>query len=348
MRTDLFDYKLPPELIAQEPRSRGQARLLVLRRSDGSSQHCHFSDLLNFLNENDTIVFNDTRVIARRLTGILTSGATAEVFLLRAVGESQWAALVRPGRALRIGKEITLFARAPDTANVTARVVGIAPDGTRLLEFHTRQARDSAGSWGESPLPPYIHTPLPVEQEERYQTVYARTDGSAAAPTAGLHFTPELLTQIKSRGIALAFVTLHVGIDTFRPVKVEDTSQHEMHGEWFSVSQEAADIINQTTGRIIAVGTTSVRALEAAAQFSETEKRAGRVSAFTGDTHLFITPGYKFKAVDAMVTNFHLPQSTLLMLISAFAGRDLIFDAYSEAIALGYQFYSFGDAMLII
>lgn len=311
-------------------------------------QHCHFSDLLNFLNPNDTLVLNDTRVIARRLTGILTSGATAEVFLLRPLEETQWAALVRPGRALRVGKEVSLTSHPSDNASITAKVIGIEPDGTRLLEFHTREARDNAGSWGESPLPPYIRTALPSGEEERYQTVYARHNGSAAAPTAGLHFTPELLDKIKSKGITIAFVTLHVGIDTFRPVKVVDTSEHEMHGEWVSVSEEAANIINQTTGRVVAIGTTSVRALEAAAHLSKNSYNSARVAAYTGETHLFITPGFRFQAVDAIVTNFHLPQSTLLMLISAFADRNLILKAYSAAIDEGYQFYSFGDAMLII
>ena len=357
MRTELFDYTLPPELIAQTPLPRGQSRLLVLHKADGRIEHRQFSDLLEYISAGDTLVLNDTRVIARRIQGVLPTGGAAEIFLLRPHGERQWEALVRPGRALKPGKQVTLQGPTAEQQAV-AYVVATTPDGGRVMEFDSSEARDLAAQWGVSPLPPYIHTALPSEQEERYQTVYARHDGSAAAPTAGLHFTPDLLQQAQARGVTLASLTLHVGIDTFRPVRVEDTAQHEMHGETISLSPEAADIINRTSGRVIAVGTTSARALEATAQSIvssvtvEGGEQAGadaeRVAPYTGDTRLFITPGYKFRAMDGLITNFHLPRSTLLMLISALAGRENILRAYEEAVAQRYRFYSFGDAMLII
>ena len=364
MRIELFDYTLPPELIAQTPSPRGESRLLVLNRADGSISHRHFPDLLDYLHSGDTLVLNDTRVIARRLTGILANGNQAEVFLLRPDGSRRWIALVRPGRSLRPGKTVELCGETEEDGSLTATVADVLPDGSRILEFETEAARDRITLWGEAPLPPYILTQLPREQESRYQTVYATHDGSAAAPTAGLHFTPELLERLQQAGIAIAYVTLHVGIDTFRPVKVDDTDSHEMHGEWLSVSQTAADIINNTTGRIVAVGTTSVRALESASQSGqpilselETSESAAsqlsaqpeyRVTPFEGETRLFITPGYRFRAVDALITNFHLPRSTLLMLISALATREQILNAYEEAIQRRYRFYSFGDAMLIL
>lgn len=367
MRIELFDYTLPPELIAQTPSGRGESRLLVLNRADGSISHRRFPELLDYLHSGDTLVLNDTRVIARRLTGFLPNGSRAEIFLLRPNGSRAWIALVRPGRALRPGKTVEMFGPTPEDGSLVATITEVLPDGSRILEFETEDGRDRITHWGDAPLPPYIRTQLPREQEDRYQTVYAAHDGSAAAPTAGLHFTPEMLQQIQRAGIAIAYVTLHVGIDTFRPIKVDDTDSHEMHGEWLSVSQAAADIINGTKGRIVAVGTTSVRALESAAQRyqqesnrSETDRseeleESGmsrmpecRVAPCEGDTHLFITPGYRFRAVDALVTNFHLPRSTLLMLISALATREQILNAYAEAIQQGYRFYSFGDAMLII
>ena len=361
MRTDLFDYTLPPELIAQTPLPRGQSRLLVLHKADGRIEHRLFPDLLEYLRAGDTLVLNDTRVIARRVQGVLPTGAVAEVFLLRPRGERQWDALVRPGRSLKPGRQVTL--QGPDTEQkAVAQVVETTPDGGRVLEFDSAASRDLVGNWGVSPLPPYIHTALPSDQEERYQTVYARHDGSAAAPTAGLHFTPEMLAQAQARGVALVSLTLHVGIDTFRPVRVEDTAEHEMHGETISISPEVADRINHTSGRVIAVGTTSARALESgardhappadgdsdAADDEEPTPDAGRLAPFVGETRLFITPGYQFRALDALITNFHLPRSTLLMLISALAGRENILRAYEEAVAQRYRFYSFGDAMLII
>ncbi len=372
MRTDLFDYTLPPELIAQTPLPRGQSRLLVLHKSDGRIEHRRFYDLLDYLDAGDTLVLNDTRVIARRIGGVLPTGGAAEIFLLRPQGERQWAALVRPGRSLKPGRMVIL--QGPDsTASATAHVIETTPDGGRILEFETQAVRDLVGGWGASPLPPYIHAALPADQEERYQTVYARHDGSAAAPTAGLHFTPKLLEGAQAKGIALASITLHVGIDTFRPVRVLDTSEHEMHGEAIVISPNAAQIINRTPGRVIAAGTTSARALESAAQHvvlptisdvepdaqetfsqdafaqkTDTQRPAERISPYVGDTRLFITPGYKFRALDGLITNFHLPRSTLLMLISALAGRENILRAYEEAVRQKYRFYSFGDAMLIV
>ena len=360
MRTELFDYDLPLDLIAQTPLPRGESRLLVLHRADGQIEHRQFPELLSYLQAGDTLVVNDTRVIARRLRALRPSGLEAEVLLLRPIGQQQWAALVKPGRSLHVGAKIILLGPSDDTSQrsaqnspqpetalrETAQIVGETEEGGRLLEFADTAARDRVGLWGSSPLPPYIHTPLPAAEEERYQTVYARHDGSAAAPTAGLHFTENMLAQAQAQGVAIARVTLHVGVDTFRPVKTEDTNTHEMHGEWVSISEEAASIINATQGRIIAVGTTSVRALESAAKHATNTSM--RVAPFTGETRLFITPGYNFRAVDALITNFHLPRSTLLMLISALAGRDAVLTAYAEAVREHYRFYSFGDAMLII
>ncbi len=355
MRTDLFDYVLPPERIAQTPNARGQSRLLILERATGGIAHRQFSDLPAYLQPGDTLVVNDTRVTARRLQAIRESGLAAEVFLLRPVGDTQWEALVRPGRPLRVGRSLQIF--GPDGAQVAARIVGETPEGGRLLDVDDGDLRDRLALWGETPLPPYIHEALPPDQESRYQTVYAQVGGSAAAPTAGLHFTPELLAQLRAQGVALASATLHVGVGTFRPVRVDDIAAHEMHAETARLSPEAADTINATPGRIIAVGTTSVRVLETAAArlgsqpeapATEMSGRQPRVAPFAGDTNLFITPGYDFRAVDVLITNFHLPRSTLLMLISAFAGRENVLRAYQAAIDAGYYFFSFGDAMLII
>ncbi|HZT41788.1 MAG TPA: tRNA preQ1(34) S-adenosylmethionine ribosyltransferase-isomerase QueA [Chthonomonadaceae bacterium] len=353
MRTDLFDYDLPPERIAQTPLPRGESRLLVLHRGEGRIEHRRFSDLPAYLRPGDTLVLNDTRVTARRLEARREGGLSAEVVLLHPVGDTCWAAIVRPGRALRPGKTLTLI--GPNSqAPVTARVVATTPEGGRILDVGDPVARDALAGWGVAPLPPYINTPLPPEQEERYQTVYATYDGSAAAPTAGLHFTEEMLAAAEAMGVRQARLTLHVGIATFRPVRTEEIEAHEMHAETVSLPPEAAEIINTTTGRVIAVGTTCVRALETAGKFAEGSRLdAGnlpgpRVVPFAGETHLFISPGYHFRVVDAMITNFHLPRSTLLMLVSAFAGRETVLRAYQEAIAEGYRFFSFGDAMLIL
>lgn len=350
MRTEQFDYVLPSELIAQTPLPRGESRLLVLHRTDGRIEHRRFIDFADYLSAEDALVLNDTRVSARRLEALRENDLPAEVLLIRPVGETQWEALVQPGRSLRPGKTLTLLGPPPDRPRLLVQVVAVTPEGGRLLELPDRSIRDRIASWGVAPLPPYIRQALPFDQEERYQTVYARHDGSAAAPTAGLHLTDTMLSTLRGRGVQTIPVTLHVGIDTFRPVRTEDVEAHEMHGEWVEVSPASAERINATSGRIVAVGTTSVRVLETAAS-QGIDFSCGfhpRVAPYHGETRLFITPGYTFHAVDAMITNFHLPRSTLLMLISAFAGRDAVMAAYAEAVALRYRFFSFGDAMLIV
>lgn len=350
MRTDQFHYELPTELIAQTPAPRGESRLLVVHRSDGRLEHRTFQDLPEYLSEGDTLVLNDTRVTARRLTARRESGMEADVLLLRPSGVRSWEALVRPGKSLRPGKRITLCQGGPEGANVLACVTETTPDGGRILELNSAGERDALADWGVAPLPPYIHTPLTTAEENRYQTVYAEWGGSAAAPTAGLHFTPELLTQIAEKGVERTAVTLHVGVGTFRPVRVENIEAHEMHGEWVRLTEDAADTINQTRRRVVTVGTTSTRTLESAAarRTPEQMQQGVRVVPFEGETRLFVTPGYEFQASDALVTNFHLPCSTLLMLVCAFAGYETTLHAYREAVRLGYRFFSFGDAMLII
>jgi S-adenosylmethionine:tRNA ribosyltransferase-isomerase len=334
-----FDYHLPEELIAQHPSEvRDQSRLLVLGRSTGSVDHRRFYDLPEYLVSGDTLVFNDTRVIPARLIGNKTdSGGKVEVFLLHRLAEDRWEALVRPGRKLRPGTKVTF------SDKLSCEILAVTDFGGRIVRFlYDGIFEEILDRLGETPLPPYIHTKL--ADSERYQTVYARERGSAAAPTAGLHFTPELLDKLKNRGINLAFVTLHVGLGTFRPVSAEDITSHKMHREFYSIPPETASLVNQTRksgGRIVAVGTTAVRTLETAAA-------DGRLEAGSGWTEIFIYPGYRFQLVDALITNFHLPKSTLLMLISAFAGRDNVLAAYREAVAGQYRFFSFGDAMLII
>jgi len=337
MRTSDFDYELPPELIAQEPLPRGESRLLVLDRSSGEAVHRRFRDLPEHLAPGDTLVLNDTRVAARRHHAARDSGATAEVLLLRPAGDLAWDALVRPGRAVQPGSRLRLQV---DGEVLVATVESRTPEGGRRLVFRTTRERDLAGRGGVAPLPPYIRRQL--DDEERYQTVFAREAGSAAAPTAGLHFTKEMLERLSASGVGLVWLTLHVGVDTFRPVKSEDVEAHRMHGEWYSISPEAADAIGRTRGRIVAAGTTVVRALETAAR----EDRSVRPGC--GETRLFITPGYRFRIVEGILTNFHLPRSTLIMLVSAFAGREAVLKAYREAVAQRYRFYSFGDAMLIL
>jgi S-adenosylmethionine:tRNA ribosyltransferase-isomerase len=347
MRTDLFDYTLPPELIAQTPAPRGESRLLVLRRTGGSIAHRQFSDIVDLLDPSDTLVLNDTRVSARRLVADRGEGRTAEVLLVKPVADRAWEALVRPGRALKPGKQLTL--QSPEGADpVVVQVVGSTPEGGRIIEFSDRAARDAAGGWGDIPLPPYIGTALPHEEEDRYQTVYAAHNGSAAAPTAGLHFTEPILERIAAKGIRIARLTLHVGVGTFRPVRTDDIEAHEMHAEHVTLSQETAELLNSAPGRIVAAGTTTVRALESAGQLAEANGLAGRVAPFTGPTSIFITPGYGFRAVDALITNFHLPRSTLIMLVSALAGHEAVMHAYEEAVRERYRFFSFGDAMLVI
>lgn len=344
LKTSDFTYELPEELIAQTPvEPRDSSRLLVLHRQGRTIEHRAFSDLLQYLRRGDLLVANDSRVIPARLHGRRAgSGGQVEALLLVPRAENTWEALVRPGKRLPEGAVVEFGAGG---SVVTAEVVGRTDGGGRLLRF----APDSVGQLdriGVAPLPPYIRTPL--ADPERYQTVYARERGSVAAPTAGLHFTPRLMTQLGEMGVGFAFGTLHIGLDTFRPVQAEDLDQHLMHSEYCTLSEAAAEAINATRaagGRIVAVGTTAVRTLESAAR----QAAPGQVVApFSGWTNLFIYPGYSYRAVDCLITNFHLPRSTLLMLVSAFAGRDFVLRAYAEAVSERYGFFSFGDAMLIL
>ena len=347
LRTSDFDYHLPPDLIAQTPAEpRDSSRLLVLHRNrnDDWIEHRGFRDLTDYLRPSDLMVFNRSRVIPARLHGLESrSGARVEVLLIRRLKPGIWQALGRPGRRLRAGTEVALGPPPGDTSADSVRVEILATheNGLRTVRVSDESRLDSLG---ELPLPPYIkETP---DDPERYQTVYADTAGSVAAPTAGLHFTDKMLSNIRDLGVATAWVTLHVGLDTFRPVHGDDIAEHKIHTEWFELPQDTADAINRTRsegGRVIAVGTTTVRTLEHVARDS-----AGRIGAATGDADLFILPGHQFRLVDAMLTNFHLPRSTLLMLVSAFAGRQRILAAYQQAIERRYRFYSFGDAMLIV
>jgi S-adenosylmethionine:tRNA ribosyltransferase-isomerase len=348
MRVDWFDYDLPEELIAQTPTPRGQSRLLVLHRANGAMEHRRFADLTDYLRPNDALVLNDTRVTARRLEALREGGFPTEVLLLRPNGDRAWDALIRPAKSLRPGKTLTLLGPLPERERLEAQVIGATPEGGRTLEFANPEQRDRLTEWGATPLPPYIHTALAREEEERYQTVYAREGGSVAAPTAGLHFTPELLEKINGMGVAQVALTLHVGVGTFRPMRSETVEEHEMHAETMHLSVAAAERINAAQGRIIAVGTTSVRSLETAAREAQRRNAPGRVVPYAGETDLFITPGFAFRAVDALITNFHLPKSTLLMLVSALAGREQVLEAYREAVREKYRFFSFGDAMLIV
>jgi len=338
-----FDYHLPPELIAQEPLERRDAsRLLVLHRSDGRLEHRQFTDLPSLLEPGDCLVLNDTRVLRCRLVGRRAdTGARMEVLLLREMGEGVWEALARPARRARPGARLELEAGA-----VRTLVLERAQGGLVRLAVEPREdLLATLERVGRVPLPPYITRPL--ADAERYQTVYARREGSAAAPTAGLHFTPEVLAALGDRGVVLAWITLHVGLGTFAPVRAERVADHRMHEEWYAVGPEAAAAVEAARARgsrVVAVGTTVCRTLETVAGLDPD----GRVRPGTGWTDLFIVPGYRWRAVDALVTNFHLPRSTLLMLVSAFAGREVILGAYREAIRLGYRFYSFGDAMLIL
>ena len=338
-----FDYALPSGRIAQTPlEPRDSSRLLVLSRTGGTLTHKHFYDLPEYLAEGDVLVLNDTRVTAQRLFGARTGhpGETVETFLTHRVADGLWQALVRPGRKLLPG--VTVEFGDGLTASVVDKTDG---RGGRLLQFETASGvfiEDAIAARSLAPLPPYIGTTLIPEQRERYQTVYADTGGSAAAPTAGLHFTPALLSRIEAADVQIARVTLHVGLGTFRPIETDDVTNHTMHTERVTVSEEAAAMINRAKGRVFAVGTTSARTLESAAV------GPGRVRAMDGETSLYVTPGYEFQVVDALVTNFHMPRSTLLLLVSALAGSETIRRAYAEALAGDYRFLSFGDAMLII
>ena len=333
-----FDYELPEELIAQRPiEPRNASRLMVLDPVRRTIAHEKFFNLQKFLTVGDTLIFNDTRVIPARLIGRKSTGARAEIFLLRRLDAVTWETLVKPGRKIVEGAEIFFG------SELRCTVVGRTDFGGRIVKFSFDGVfEEILDRLGETPLPPYIHEQL--ADSERYQTVYNRERGSAAAPTAGLHFTAEQMRDLKNFGVNLGFVTLHVGLGTFRPVQVETIEQHQMHEEFYSIPPATADLIRETKlrgGRVIAVGTTSVRTLEAAA-LDETSVKVGANS-----TKIFIYPGREFRIVDAMITNFHLPKSTLLMLVSAFAGRDFILQAYREAVAQRYRFFSFGDAMFI-
>jgi S-adenosylmethionine:tRNA ribosyltransferase-isomerase len=358
VKTSDFDYDLPAELIAQAPvEPRDASRLLVLNRATGQIVHHQFSDLPNYLRPGDLLVGNDSRVIPARLRGIKPSGGAVEILLLRPASPPAWECLVR-GKGMRPGISLAILGDgAVATANAT--VMAETESGGRLIEFDP-----PVEGWlwqaGQVPLPPYIHESL--RDPERYQTVYSRIEGSVASSTAGLHFTPELLVRLRDNGVQLAFVTLHISLDTFRPVQTEEIEHHRIHREWASLSADTARIVNATRlagGRVIAIGTTVVRVLESAAKRAldiqpcqdDSEATAcawQTVASFVGETDLFIRPGHRFRAVDVLITNYHLPKSTLLMLVSAFAGKALIEEAYAEAIREKYRFYSFGDAMLII
>lgn len=351
-----YNYELPPDAIAQNPVvPRDSAKLLVV---DSPNTHCHhiFSDLPQLLKPGDLLIMNDTRVIPARLYGRKTSGAAVEVLLLEEQQHNTWLALVKPGKRLQPGAKI-LFERQEsrgvggagevEYSVISATVLEVdEPTGGRLLRFELPSdvsLMRFLDSFGEIPLPPYITNSQ--AEDEQYQTVYAQNLGAIAAPTAGLHFTPELLAKLQAKGINSAFVTLHVGVGTFRPVEVEDVTTHQMHGEWIDVSAATVEKIRATQaqgGQVIAVGTTAVRALEGAAA------QSGQLDAFCGKTQLFIYPGYQWRVVDGLITNFHLPRSSLLMLVSALIGRQRLLDLYTEAIASAYRFYSFGDAMLIL
>ena len=340
MTTKDFYYDLPPELIAQHPlKDRAGSRLLVLDKETGKIEHKNFRNIIEYLNPGDCLVMNNTRVIPARLYGVKEdTGGKIEFLLLKRIDLNTWNVILKPGKRARTGARFVF-----GDGLLKAEVIEVRPDGNRIVRF------EYDGVWeelldklGEMPLPPYIKEKL--EDKERYQTVYSKIEGSAAAPTAGLHFTNELLEDIKDKGVKTAYLTLHVGLGTLRPVSVENVEEHFMHTEHYEDSQEAADIINETRksgGRIIAVGTTSVRTLETVAEDN------GTMKAEIGDTSIFIYPGYKFKVTDSIITNFHLPESTLLMLVSAFAGKENIFEAYEQAVKEKYRFFSFGDAMLL-
>lgn len=335
-----FDFYLPEELIAQHPlEKRDTSRLMVLDKETGEIEHKVFHDIVEYLNPGDTLVLNNTRVMPARLIGEKEgTGGKIEFLLLKIVDKDQWECLAKPGKSARVGRKF-IFGEG----KLSAEVIEVKENGNRIVEFHYDGIFEEVlDSLGEMPLPPYIHERL--EDRERYQTVYSKENGSAAAPTAGLHFTNQLLDQIKEKGIKVVYLTLHVGLGTFRPVKVENLEEHEMHSEFYMLSKESADIINETKrrgGRIISVGTTSTRTLETIGDEN------GFVKEQSGWTNIFIYPGYKFKVVDNLITNFHLPESTLIMLVSTLAGKENVMNAYKTAVKEKYRFFSFGDAMFI-
>ena len=340
LKTSDFWYDLPEELIAQTPlEKRDASRLMVLNKETGEVTHKHFYDVLDYLQPGDCLVMNDSRVLPARLLGHRPTGGAVEVLLLRDLGEKKWECLCKPGRKMQVGSQVIF-----GNGELTATVLEVQETGNRVVEFHYEGIfLEVLERLGKMPLPPYIKAEL--QDQERYQTVYSREVGSAAAPTAGLHFTSELLDKIRKMGVQTAFVTLHVGLGTFRPVKAEEITDHHMHAELCMISADTAKILNDTKqngGRIICVGTTSCRTLESLARDD------GSFEAGSKWTEIFIYPGYQFKAMQGLITNFHLPESTLVMLVSAFAGREKVLNAYNEAVKERYRFFSFGDAMLIL
>ena len=340
MKTSDFSYYLPEELIAQTPlEQRDASRLLKLDRNSGRVEHHHFYEIIDYLQPGDCLVMNDSRVLPARLLGHRPTGGAVEVLLLRDLGSKRWECLCKPGRKMQVGNEVIF-----GNGDLTATVVEVKEDGNRIVEFqYDGIFLEVLERLGKMPLPPYIKEEL--QNQERYQTVYSREIGSAAAPTAGLHFTNELLDRVRAKGVKTAFVTLHVGLGTFRPVKADNILDHHMHAELCMISEETAAILNETKangGRVICVGTTSCRTLESLVNDD------GSFEAKSRWTEIFIYPGYKFKAMDGLITNFHLPESTLVMLVSAFAGRENVLAAYEEAVRQRYRFFSFGDAMCIL
>ena len=340
MKTSDFYYDLPEELIAQDPlKDRSSSRLLVLDKKTGEREHRVFKDIIEYLKPGDCLVINDTKVIPARLIGErVGTGAKIEVLLLKRKENDVWETLVKPGRKMKVGAQVSF-----GNGLLTGEVIDVVEEGNRLIQFHYEGIFEEVlDQLGQMPLPPYITHQL--QDRNRYNTVYATHEGSAAAPTAGLHFTPELLEEIQKKGVEIARVTLHVGLGTFRPVKVEEVTEHHMHSEFYQIEEEAAEKINRAKdngGRVICVGTTSCRTIESAADEN------GHLKACSGWTEIFIYPGYRFKALDCLITNFHLPESTLIMLVSALAGREHVLAAYEEAVKERYRFFSFGDAMFI-
>ncbi|MCD4711933.1 MAG: tRNA preQ1(34) S-adenosylmethionine ribosyltransferase-isomerase QueA [Clostridiales bacterium] len=340
MRTKDFYFDLPEHLIAQTPLlDRSESRLMHVSRATGEISHRKFYDFLDYMSHGDCLVLNNTKVIPARLFGVKDTGATVEFLLLKRLNMNQWETLVKPGKKAKIGTEF-IFGEG----KLKCTIIGIGEEGTRIIEFsYDGVFEEILDELGTMPLPPYITEKL--DDPARYNTVYAKHNGSAAAPTAGLHFTPELLEAARKKGVRIAYVTLHVGLGTFRPVKVDDVNEHKMHSEYYELDEENAEIINSTRangGRIISVGTTSTRTLETIADEN------GLVKAKSGWTEIFIYPGYKYKVVDGLITNFHLPESTLIMLVSALSDKETILKAYETAVAKEYRFFSFGDAMMII
>lgn len=341
MNIEEFDYDLPESLIAQTPlKHRDQSRLLVMGRESGKTTHQHFADVIDYFNEGDTLVLNDTRVMPARLFGIKEeTGAKVEMLMLTHLEDNDWEVLLKPAKRIKVGQRLSF-----GDGKIVAECIEVLDQGGRIMRLHYEGIlQERLDELGEMPLPPYIKERL--DDPDRYQTVYAKESGSAAAPTAGLHFTDELLEAIRAKGIRIVFITLHVGLGTFRPVSVDNIDDHEMHSEYYQISENTAQLLNETRregGRIISVGTTTTRTLETV------RSQHDQFVASSGWTDIFIYPGYEFKAIDGLITNFHLPKSTLVMLVSAFSTRENVLNAYREAVERQYRFFSFGDAMLII